>query len=361
MKRIITGVLLAVLSYGPTVRAQPAPTPEEVQQAQARWAEGKASFDAGNYEAARVAFKQAFTLFQHPFFLQNLGEAELRCGRSVEAARHLSQFIRTASSATTAQREAAKRSLKKASETLGSLIVETNSDDAEVRVDEEIIGRSPLGAMQWFVEPGAHVVSARKEGFLDGSEKVDVTVGPSKSVFVKLQRVTGGPLPETATPTSAHASDGDKTSAAAAVPPDSGTATASTGTTLAPRTMVLIGEAALTVTALGLAVYYNSKTANDISDRDGVRQQFAPFGGLGNTTCAKPTAATEPLCHSLASAESQIKTDMNYRLAFGITGGVLAAATVATYFLWPAKAQRPVALAVDLGSNRGAVWLAGRF
>src|ERR1043166_9387559 len=124
------GLIFPLVMAGSSLLAQPAPTPEEVQQAQARWGEGKAFFDAGNYESARVAFKQAYTVFQHPAFLQNLGEAELRCGRQVEAARHLSQFIRTANAATPTQRDAAKKSLKKASETLGSVVVETNTDDA---------------------------------------------------------------------------------------------------------------------------------------------------------------------------------------------------------------------------------------
>jgi hypothetical protein len=361
MKRIVLGAWLAVLSYGSPLLAQPAPTPEEVQQAQARWAEGKASFDAGNYESARVAFKQAFTLFQHPFFLQNLGEAELRCGRTVEAARHLSQFIRTATSATPSQRESARRSLKKASEKLGSVIVETNSDDAEVRVDEEVIGRSPLGSMQWFVEPGAHVVSARKEGYLDGIEKVDVPTGPSKSVFVKLQRVTGAPPAETALPKSA-AAEPDK----APLPPtasDSSGASASASTsTIAPRTVVLIGETALTVTAVTLSVIYNSRVSDDITERNGVRQQFVPFGGLMGDTCVKPTPSTGAPCRALASSESQITKDMNYRLAFGVMGGVFAAATVATYFLWPATpAQRAVAVTFEVGPDRNQVRIDGRF
>src|SRR5690349_833012 len=68
--------LLALALVGMTAAAgaQPAPTPEEVQQAQVRWNEGKAYFDNGNFEAARVAFKQAYTVFPHAAFLQNLGE-----------------------------------------------------------------------------------------------------------------------------------------------------------------------------------------------------------------------------------------------------------------------------------------------
>src|SRR5262249_13565895 len=90
--------------------AQPAPSPHEVQQARNRWDEGKAAFDGGKFEEARIAFKQAYSVYPHPAFLQNLGEAELRTGRVVDAARHLADYLRLATSASTVQRNAAKKS-----------------------------------------------------------------------------------------------------------------------------------------------------------------------------------------------------------------------------------------------------------
>src|SRR6185436_941641 len=130
--------------------------------------------------------KQAYTVFPHPVFLQNLGEAELRAGRNVEAARHFEAFLRTSSSVSGAQRELARKSLKKAAEKLGSVVVDTNAED------DEIVGRSPLGGLEWYVEPGKHVVVARKEGFLDGAEQVFVPVGRAKTVVVRVQRVAAG-------------------------------------------------------------------------------------------------------------------------------------------------------------------------
>src|SRR5882724_88200 len=70
------------------------PPNEAVRMARRRFQEGVAAVDAGNYEAARVAFQQAYALKPHPSVLRNLGEAELKPGRHLEAARHLSTFIR---------------------------------------------------------------------------------------------------------------------------------------------------------------------------------------------------------------------------------------------------------------------------
>ena len=171
--------------------AQLSPTTEEEQQAKNRWAEGKSYAVAGNYEAARVAFKQAYTIFPHPAILQNLGEVELRTGRLVEASRHLAAFLRTDAARSAAQREAAKSRSSAPPRSSDRFVVETNVPDAEVRIDDEVVGRSPFEGLNWYVEPGPHVVNARKTGYLDGSEKVTVVAGPPKNVFVRLARVLG--------------------------------------------------------------------------------------------------------------------------------------------------------------------------
>lgn len=359
MSRIVARVLLVAMCWTAQAVAQPAPTPEEVQQAQARWGEGKAFFDAGNYESARLAFKQAYMLFQHPAFLQNLGEAELRCGRQVEAARHLAQFIRTANAATLAQRDAAKKSLKKASETLGSVVVEANTDDAEVRVDDDVIGRSPLGSMQWFVEPGAHAVSARKEGYLDGTEKVDVAVGPPKNVFVKLQRVLGGP--------NADGRNEGVAGGAGQEPPPSNTIESSApeqkkGPVIQPRTLVLIGGAALTVGAFGLAGFFATEVRGDLAAQNEAQQSLTPVGGVTpDKWCVEPSVIAKPACDHLAEEGARLQRDRNARNGLLITGGVLGVATVATYFLWPVRSNRSATLAAGVGPDRCQVILSGHF
>ncbi len=360
MSRIVTCVVWVALCWHSPAFAQPAPTPEEVQQAQARWAEGKAFFDAGNYESARVAFKQAYTVFPHPAFLQNLGEAELHCGRQVEAARHLSQFIRTATAGTALQRDAAKKSLKKASEKLGSLIVETNADDAEVHVDDDIIGRSPLGSMQWFVEPGAHAVVARKEGYLDGTERVDVAIGPPKNVFVKLQRVITGAADDVTPP---GAAPGAKSDAPLATPLEPSVAPeAKKGLTLQPRTLVLMGGAVLTVAALGLAGFFETEVHNDVSELNTARSNLTPVKGLASAQwCVAPSMSAKPACDRVGVEGSRLERDKNIRNGLLITGGVLGVATVATYFLWAPRSARSTALLAEVGPGRVEVMVVGRF
>jgi hypothetical protein len=338
----ITLAALAIFVASPAW-GQPAPTPEEVQQAQVRWNEGKAYFDAGNFEAARVAFKQAYTVFPHSAFLQNLGEAELRTGRSVEAARHFTAFLRASSSGSPTQRELAKKSLAKASERLGSIVITTNVDDAEIRVDDEIVGRSPVGSLTWYVEPGRHLVTARKEGYLDGSERVEVAIGPPRSVLVRVQRVVGG--------TSEIPQEDPKSASVPVVPaspsvrvvngPNGFTAAEPRRAGVPARTVVLFTGTALTLAGAAMGTVYALRAGHDSTKIGDAQAQFparsAKYGmdRKSDMVCGEPVDPTDAeFCRSLGDDFTRQSTDRRVRDIAFVGAGVLGVATLATVFLW---------------------------
>ncbi|HKQ69597.1 MAG TPA: PEGA domain-containing protein [Polyangiaceae bacterium] len=341
------------------VAAEPAPTPEEVQQAQTRWNEGKAFFDAGNFEGARVAFKQAFTIFSHPAFLQNLGEAELRCGRVVEAARHLSEFLRATNAGNKGQRELAKRSLQKASEKLGSLAIETNVDDAEVRVDDEIVGKSPLGSRAYFVEPGPHAITASKDGYLEGRASSTVAAGDHQSVFVALRRVIGAadePSPKRAGSTSGSARGSSRADLMEPTKPGASSAgtTGSMGALHEPRTWVLLGGAALTVVAIAVGVRYQLQVNTDqtkLAEAQAHRNDLRLSTTSGCTGNVPADAVTS--CRDSARYSARLPDDRAVRTAAFIGAGVLAVGVVSAYFLWPSS-NKPTVLATPFVSPGAA-------
>lgn len=368
----ITFATLAMVAASPAW-AQPAPTPEEVQQAQVRWNEGKAYFDAGNFEAARVAFKQAYTVFPHAAFLQNLGEAELRTGRHVEAARHFTAFLRAGSSGSPAQRELAKKSLAKASERLGSVVVTTNVDDAEIRVDDEVVGRSPLGSLAWYVEPGRHVVIARKDGYLDGSERIDVAIGPPRPVFVRVQRVIGGtsePPPEDAKAVVAPQAHGSLAPTTTSERP-SGSASPSADARrsgMTARTVVLLSGAALTVAGAAVGTVFAIRAANDTTRVENAQSMFSTYlpryGGSrekADEVCGTPVdASLRTFCAELDSDIARQRTDRQVRNIAFIGAGVVGVATLATVFLWRPRPGN-VAIAPALSPSQPGLVLFGEF
>jgi tetratricopeptide (TPR) repeat protein len=341
------GLLAALAFVAIRASAQPAPTPEEVQQAQARWHEGKAFFDTGNFEAARVAFKQAYTVFPHPVFLQNLGEAELRAGRNVEAARHFEAFLRTSGAISAAQRDQARKSLKKAAEKLGSVLVDTNAEDAEIRVDDEVVGRSPLGGLAWYVEPGKHVVVARKEGYLDGSEQVFVPAGLAKTVVVRVQRVAassedapGGAATRTARADGPPAASHEEESPA-----------------LEPKVLVVAGGAALTAVALTVGTVYALRVGSDRTHIDDAKAR------IGTASCGDRSAPADA-CADLAQYATRLPTDRNVRDVALVSAGVVGGATVAALLFWPSpstgpRAGPPVSAWIQ-GGHYGVI-VSGRF
>jgi hypothetical protein len=352
---------LLALAFAPSaVLAQPAPSAEEVQQAQARWNEGKAAFQAGNFEAARLAFKQAYAVLPHPAFLQNIGEAELRTGRLVEAARHLSQYLR-ASGSTASQREAAKKSLQKAAARLGSVVVETNVDDAEVRVDNEVVGKSPLGSAVWYVEPGEHVVMIRKDGYAEATGRAYVLSGETKTIAVRVEVAAGGGA-------GAVAVSAAPAPVAQAAIAQSGAASAAGGEangSLDPRTIVLLGGAALTLVGVGVGTAYAIKTGNDIDRYDSAFAQKNAVAGTKSSACAGPDDGSPRAvaCRELRDSADQIDSDRTVRNVSFIAAAVIGAATVATFFLWraPRDGKAAVALAPSVGPHQRGIEIVGRF
>jgi tetratricopeptide (TPR) repeat protein len=360
--RATAALLCASFALGAplTAFAQPAPTTEEVQQAQARWNEGKAAFEAGNFEAARLAFKQAYSVLPHPAFLQNIGEAELRTGRMVEAARHLSQYLR-ASPSTAPQREGAKKSLQKAAERLGTVLVETNVDEAEVRVDGELVGKSPLGSAVWYVEPGEHAITVRKEGYAEASAKAYVLSGDAKTIAVPIQVATSGAGALVAGPEIA-APVGDQTPAAIAAAP----ALPATPSFFQPRTVVLIGGAALTLVGVAVGAAYAVKVGDDVDRYDAAFAAKNAVAGTSKSACAGPDDGSPRAvaCRDLRDSADQIDRDRAVRNVSLIAAGVVGAATVATFFLWRPKNESSaaaVAIAPSVGPHQRGIEIVGRF
>lgn len=356
----LVAVALALTSVPTPVFAHAAPTAEEVQQAQARWNEGKAAFEAANYEAARLAFKQAYSVLPHPAFLQNIGESELRTGRLVDAARHLSQYLRTASSSAT-QRDAATRSLKKAAERLGAVVVETNVDDAEVRVDDEVVGKSPLGSAAWYVEPGSHSVVIRKEGYADATGDVNVQSGETKTVSVTAKAPAGpsGASGKLSAPAGGDLS-GRTSEAGAAAPSGAGPGF------FQPRTVVILGGAVLAVASVGIGAAYAIKVGSDTDAYDAAVVHKNEVAGTSSSACAGTDdgSARALACRDVRDSVDQIDRDRALRNAGFIAAGVVGAATAATFLLWrPSRDGRTatVAIAPSVGPHERGVGIVGSF
>jgi len=359
-------LLGALLVVGWSFPSFAEPAPEQIKVARKRFQEGVAAADARNYEAARVAFQQAYALKPHPSVLRNLGQAELKTGHYLDAARHLATFIRDTTFGTPSERESAKKSLAEAETRVGRLILEVDVAGAEVAVDGEMSGRAPLGADPIYVEPGQRVVRVQKDGY-DLYEQAQ-SFEPDRVIRLKVSLRPSGALPT-------EAASFSRTSPTLiepviiAPPPDRSRSTGSSP--FAPsadraerggveaRTIVLISGTGLTALAAGFGVGLTLQGAS--LDDDATKQRAVVTERYGLAGCG-PANATQRECIKLDDTLDRRNRANSFAQGAFITAGVLGAATLVTFFLWP-RSQSSVAPYASIGpaGDSAVLGLVGRY
>lgn len=209
--------LLLVAASATELHAQPAaqPAPDAVTEvARQRYQDGVRAFDAGRFEEARAAFFQAYALKQHPAVLLNLGLAELRSGKVVDAGNHLHQFMRDHKDMTPEQRATATQALDECKRRVALLTISVDQAGADVSVDGVAVGKAPL-LDPVFVEPGPRTIVAsyagknamtRVEAKRGGNEPASVWLGAQPGVApapapapAPVDPAAGGPAPQPGT------------------------------------------------------------------------------------------------------------------------------------------------------------------
>jgi tetratricopeptide (TPR) repeat protein len=333
-----TAVIAFLLAIGLGRTASAAePQDEATKNARRRFQEGVAAADAGNYEAARVAFQQAYALKQHHAVLQNLGQSELRTGHYVEAARHLALFLTDNNAGTAQEREAVRAALAEAETKVGKLVLTVDVEGAEVTVDGDAVGRSPFAAPFYF-EPGQRTLRVRRDGYRDVVQTQQIEAG--RTTQVKIAMSSG---------------QGDSTVLERPVFPDVAGDTAS-GWTPA-KTAVIASGAGLAVVALGVGVVFTMKGGS--LDSDAQARLESVNVQLGQAGCTG-AAASSPLCSDLNDLLDRRNAANKVAIGAFIGAGVIGAATIVTAIAWP-RSKKAVALAPAAYVGGGGLMLRGEF
>jgi hypothetical protein len=161
-----------------------------IQMARERFQEGVKYYDEKQYEKARAAFLQAYALKRHPAVLLNLAQSELRSGHEADAAKHFVTYLREHKEASALERQEAEKGLAAAKAKVGEITLNVDTDGAEIYVDGQPEGRSPL-AGPIYLEPGQHSIEARREGKV-GSANVTAKAGAAATVSVSIGSGGGG-------------------------------------------------------------------------------------------------------------------------------------------------------------------------
>lgn len=338
------------------------PTSESIRMAKKRFAEGVAAADAGNYEAARVAFQQAYALKPHPSVLHNLGQSELKTGHYLEAARHLATFIRDTSFGTAAERDTAKKGLLQAEAKLSKLIVEVDVDGAEITVDGVPAGRSPMGPDPVYVEPGERLVHVQKDGYPAFEQRQTFEAGRTAQLKVALR--AGETSPTLAASISRNGASSDATPVDGGARAPEGVGPAPAGLTPTgesggnARTIVLVTGAGLTTVTLALGVVFSLKGSS--ANRDASDQKAEIDGRLGTNACGGSAVSTAECARLADTLDTRNGANSAAGVSF-VAAGVLGAGTLATYFLWPRRSGTAVTIAPQIAPGALSVWASGHF
>jgi hypothetical protein len=174
---------------GPAAGAASPGAPKPLSQtltgdAKAAYDAGKLLIGDGDYAGAAIKFKAAFDLSGDPRLLWNIAACEKNQRHYARAMTLVGEYLETGKELLTdADRREARALLDAIQSFTVKLTIVVNEPGADVLVDDERIGTSPLSSPV-IVDLGQRRVTARKPGFRDATAQV--TVGGSSAARVEL-------------------------------------------------------------------------------------------------------------------------------------------------------------------------------
>jgi hypothetical protein len=201
---------------------------------------------------------------------------------------------------------------------VGTVRISVNEPGAEIALEEEILGTSPL-TQEVFLDPGKHVIFARKHG---RTAKLDVLAKAGEFFDVTLT------LPAAPPPSSGLGID---------TAPRSEVTTRTDAPSQHPSIVPVVVGGTVFVASLATAIGLRISANASYSDADELRRRNGPQG------CTSGTASPAD-CAAQAEANSSGDDKANFSTAaFTVAGGALLA--TAAYWFWPrhsdARASRP--------------------
>ena len=177
--------------------AAPAASAGADEQAARQLRAGNKAFKEGDFAGAERAYREAFALKRGYDIAGNLGAAELSLGKLRECAQHLAFTLRLFPiTGEPALREQMARAFGQCRRGVGAVRVEVTGAGgpigATVLVDGLAAGEAPL-LDEVFVEPGAHVIEARLDGYAGASQRVSVDRGSAAAVTLALTPLPAPP------------------------------------------------------------------------------------------------------------------------------------------------------------------------
>lgn len=165
---------------------KPSSDPSAREKAKALFEEANAHYKVREFEKALQGFKEAYLLSEEPVLLFNMAQCYRQLDRQEEALKTYQAFLlEDPNSPLRANAEARIKELKAhmlRSAQKGSLQISSQQDPAEIYLDGEFQGTTPLKISD--VVPGEHRLAVKKKGFVDYD--LSITIEPGQPFVLEV-------------------------------------------------------------------------------------------------------------------------------------------------------------------------------
>ena len=188
-------VSLAIpLALHPAAQAQPAAA--AVSDAAKHFQRGVTMYNEADYRAALVEFRRAYEIAPNAAVLYNIGQTYYQLQNYAAALMALGRYL-TEAGPTAPHRRDVEQTIDTLQTRVGKVAISTSAPGADITVDDELVGKSPLDEPV-LVSIGRRKITALRDGRVTETRFVDVAAGDT--VTVSLAADVRGPAVGAAAP-----------------------------------------------------------------------------------------------------------------------------------------------------------------
>lgn len=165
--------MLSIFHLSPAVTAEPRQGDAKAVAIE-HFDKGVAAFNEKRFGEAAQEFDAAYTLSPAFVVLYNIGQVNVALGRSVEAVAAFDEYLKQgASQIAPVRRQEVEAEIERQSARIGTVLVRTKPEGAEVRIDGRLFGKTPW-ARPIRLTAGSHTVEGILTGHTTQVREIDV-------------------------------------------------------------------------------------------------------------------------------------------------------------------------------------------
>ncbi|HEY4182965.1 MAG TPA: PEGA domain-containing protein [Kofleriaceae bacterium] len=165
----------------------------DTAEAGKRFSAGVALYNEADYRAALVEFTRAYEIAPNPVVLYNIGQTQYQLQDYAKAFTTLTRFIKEAP-ADAEHRSEVEQTIALLQARIGKIMVSTDVVGAEVTIDDELVGKTPM-EQPVLVSVGRRKVRVTAASRQQWERTIDVAAGDTVRQDITLPSLEAKPVP----------------------------------------------------------------------------------------------------------------------------------------------------------------------